>query len=42
MTFVLDASITLCWAFADEDHPLAAEALTRLETNEALVPAVVV
>lgn len=40
MAFVLDASITPCWAFADEDHPIAAAALNRLETNQALVPAV--
>jgi predicted nucleic acid-binding protein len=39
MPFVLDASVTACWAFADEDHPLAAVALTRLRSDHALVPA---
>jgi hypothetical protein len=27
MPFVLDASIAACWAFEDEDHPVAAAAL---------------
>lgn len=40
MAFVLDASIALCWAFADEDHPVAAAALDHLETSEAKVPGV--
>ncbi|MBN8925689.1 MAG: type II toxin-antitoxin system VapC family toxin [Rhodospirillales bacterium] len=40
MAFVLDASIALCWAFADEEHPIAAAALDRLETSEAQVPGV--
>jgi hypothetical protein len=26
MPFVLDASIAACWAFDDEDHPVAAGA----------------
>lgn len=38
MAFVLDASITLCWAFADEEHPLAAAALDRIQQGEAQVP----
>ena len=38
MPFVLDASIASCWAFNDEDHPLAAQALDRLRTDEARVP----
>jgi predicted nucleic acid-binding protein len=38
MPFVLDASITACWAFADEDHPVAALALERMRTDAALVP----
>ena len=25
MAFVLDASVTVCWAFDDEDHPDAAQ-----------------
>jgi predicted nucleic acid-binding protein len=40
MTFVLDASVTLCWAFADEEHPIASTALDRLEKGEARVPGV--
>ena len=39
MAFVLDASVAACWAFDDEDHPLAARALERLRTEPALVPA---
>jgi predicted nucleic acid-binding protein len=38
MPFVLDASIASCWAFNDEDHPLATQALDRLRTDEARVP----
>jgi predicted nucleic acid-binding protein len=38
MPFVLDASIAACWAFEDEDHPIAALALERMRTDEALVP----
>jgi hypothetical protein len=38
MPFVLDASIAACWAFDDEDHPVAASALERVRTDEALVP----
>jgi predicted nucleic acid-binding protein len=38
MPFVLDASITACWAFEDEDHPAAASALERIRTDEACVP----
>lgn len=38
MPFVLDASITACWAFGDEDHPVAALALDRIRTDEARVP----
>jgi predicted nucleic acid-binding protein len=39
MPFVLDASIVACWAFADEDHPVADLALERIRTDEAHVPA---
>jgi predicted nucleic acid-binding protein len=35
MPFVLDASVSACWAFDDEDHPTAALALERLRTDEA-------
>ncbi len=38
MPFVLDASIAACWAFEDEDHPVAALALERVRTDEARVP----
>jgi predicted nucleic acid-binding protein len=38
MPFVLDASIAACWAFEDEDHPVAALALERIRTDEARVP----
>jgi predicted nucleic acid-binding protein len=39
MAFVLDSSVTACWAFDDGDHPVAAQALDRLRTDEAHVPA---
>ncbi len=38
MAFVLDASIAACWAFDDEDHPKAREALERLRSEEAYAP----
>jgi predicted nucleic acid-binding protein len=38
MPFVLDASVAVCWAFEDEDHPIARRALTRIRTDEAIVP----
>jgi predicted nucleic acid-binding protein len=38
MPFVVDASITACWAFRDKDHPHADIALARIRTDEALVP----
>ena len=25
MAFVLDASVSACWAFTDEDHPVAGQ-----------------
>ncbi len=40
MPFVLDASIAACWAFEDEDHPIAALAFERIRTDEALAPSV--
>ena len=40
MPFVLDASIALAWAFADEDDPRATAALARIRTDEALVPSI--
>lgn len=39
MAFVLDASVTACWALADEDHPVAAAAMERMRQSEAVVPA---
>jgi predicted nucleic acid-binding protein len=39
MPFVLDASIVVCWAFADENHQIADLALERIRTDEARVPA---
>jgi predicted nucleic acid-binding protein len=39
MTFVLDASVSACWAFADEDHPVADVAFSSIQTEEAVVPA---
>ena len=38
MAFVLDASITSCWAFEDEDHPDARLALHQMRSEEAVVP----
>ena len=38
MAFVLDASITACWAFQDEDHPDARVAFDRIRLEEAVVP----
>lgn len=38
MPFVLDVSITACWAFDDEDHRNAASALERLANDHAVVP----
>jgi len=36
--FVLDASVAACWAFDDEDHPVATLALDRIRVEEAWVP----
>jgi predicted nucleic acid-binding protein len=38
MAFVLDASITACWAFQDEDHPDAGRAFDLMRAEEAVVP----
>ena len=38
MPFVLDASVAVTWAFEDENHPDAALALARLQSDAALVP----
>jgi predicted nucleic acid-binding protein len=39
MPFVLDASMTVAWAFDDEDHPGAAAVLERTQDDAALAPA---
>jgi hypothetical protein len=38
MAFVLDASVAVAWAFADEEHAVAAAALALLRNNEGCVP----
>jgi predicted nucleic acid-binding protein len=38
MAFVLDASVTACWAFDDEDHPGASLAFDRMRAEEGVVP----
>jgi predicted nucleic acid-binding protein len=38
MPFVLDASVTACWAFSDENHGHADLAFARIRMEEALVP----
>ena len=38
MGFVLDASITACWAFQDEHHPDASLAFLQIRAEEAVVP----
>ena len=38
MPFVLDASVTICWAFADESEAKARAALARLEKDSARAP----
>jgi predicted nucleic acid-binding protein len=37
-SFVLDASVAACWAFDDEQHPVADIAFTSIRTQDALVP----
>ena len=39
MAFVLDASIPACWAFQDEQDRRADAAFARIQTEEAVVPA---
>ena len=38
MSFVLDASVAATWCFPDEDALLSDLALSKLGTQEALVP----
>ena len=39
MAFVLDASVTACWCFPDEQSGVADAAMDRLLDDEAIVPA---
>lgn len=39
MPFVLDASVTACWCFPDEQSAVADAAMDRLLDDEAIVPA---
>jgi len=36
--FILDASVTITWAMADETHPVADRAFNELRTGAAIVP----
>ena len=38
MGFVLDASVSACWALSDEDHPVADKALDRTCSDGIIVP----
>ena len=38
MSFVLDASVAVAWAFADKDHPVATAALALIRNDEGCVP----
>ena len=38
MHFVLDASVTACWAFQDEEHADAEWAFRQMRAGEAVVP----
>src|ERR1700690_1543971 len=38
MAFVLDASVTACWEFADEDHADASLAFDKMRAEEGVVP----
>jgi predicted nucleic acid-binding protein len=40
MTFVVDASVTLAWCFADETSELADRVLDRLDRDDAIAPAI--
>lgn len=39
MPFVLDASVTACWCFSDEQSAIADSAMNRLLDDKALAPA---
>jgi predicted nucleic acid-binding protein len=38
MSFVLDASVSACWALDDEHHPIADAALERTSSDAIMVP----
>ena len=38
MEFVLDASVSACWALGDEEHPVADKALDRTCSDGIIVP----
>lgn len=40
MAFVLDASVTMAWCFADEVNPYSETVLDRLRQTDARVPAI--
>ena len=40
MSFVIDASVTACWCFADEQSAIADSAMQRLLEDEALAPSI--
>lgn len=40
MAFVIDASISACWAFDDETDPRAEQAMLRIDAEEVFVPAI--
>ena len=40
MGFVLDASVSACWALDDENHPIADAALDRTDYDGMFVPSV--
>ena len=38
MPLVIDASVALCWALADERHAIAEDAFERMRSDSAVVP----
>ena len=40
MTFVIDASITACWCFEDEQSPTADEVWNAFSTHKAVTPSI--
>jgi hypothetical protein len=39
MRFVLGTSVTVAWAFADKENPVAAAALALIRSDEGCAPA---